>query len=186
MAGEWEYGSEHYVSDLEQVIDSWGFGAPILIGHSMGAHNVLAYAARNSDKLRAMVAIDTPPDYTERAVEFLRTYADKPPRRFESLEDAVTEFQGSAARDAGATGNSGTHRAPYLQAARRRCVDSQDRPAHDDSRAVAVWESLAQIRCPALIVKVIDSPLLIVEVAEKMVAILPRGSSRRYLIPIIT
>lgn len=38
-----------------------------------------------------------------------------------------------------------------------------------------MWESLAQIRCPALIVKVIDSPVLSVEMAEKMVAILPRG-----------
>jgi pimeloyl-ACP methyl ester carboxylesterase len=38
-----------------------------------------------------------------------------------------------------------------------------------------VWDSLAQIRCPALIVKVINSPVLSVEMAQKMVAILPHG-----------
>ncbi len=25
-AGEWAYGSRHYVSDLDQVIDQWAFG----------------------------------------------------------------------------------------------------------------------------------------------------------------
>ena len=49
-ADEWAYGSRHYVSDLDRVIDGWGFGAPILVGHSMGAHNVLAYAAEHSEK----------------------------------------------------------------------------------------------------------------------------------------
>ena len=80
-ADEWAYGSRHYVSDLDQVIDGWGFGAPILVGHSMGAHNVLAFAAEHSEKLRAIVALDPPPDYTERAVEFLQSIAEKPARR---------------------------------------------------------------------------------------------------------
>ena len=92
-AEDWEYGSRHYVSDLDQVIDGWGLGAPILIGHSMGAHDVLAYAAERSDKLRAMVVIDCPADYSEYAVEFLRGYAEKPPRRFESLEEATRNFK---------------------------------------------------------------------------------------------
>ena len=90
---QWEYGTRHYVSDFDQVIDEWGLGAPVLVGHSMGAHNVLVYAAEYSDKLRAMVVIDSPADYSEYAVEFLRSYAEKPPRRFDSLEEATRNFK---------------------------------------------------------------------------------------------
>ncbi len=89
-ADEWAYASRHYVSDLDQVICTWGFGAPILVGHSMGAHNVLAYAAEHSDKLRAIVALDPPPDYTERAVEFLQSVAEKPARRYESRRRGIS------------------------------------------------------------------------------------------------
>src|SRR5579863_1494887 len=92
-AGEWAYGSRHYVSDLDQVIGQWQFGAPILVGHSMGAHNVLAYAAEHSEKLCALVALDPPPDYTELAVEFLNSIAKRPARRFGSLDEAARNFK---------------------------------------------------------------------------------------------
>ena len=59
-ASEWAYGSRHYVSDLEQIIAHWEYGAPILVGHSMGAHNGLLYAAGHGRILPAMVIIDNP------------------------------------------------------------------------------------------------------------------------------
>src|SRR5208337_5298911 len=34
-ADEWAYGSRHYVADLEALIEGWGLGAPIIVGHSM-------------------------------------------------------------------------------------------------------------------------------------------------------
>ena len=43
--GQWAYGSRHYAADLEAVIDGWGLGAPVLVGHSMGGHSVMVYAA---------------------------------------------------------------------------------------------------------------------------------------------
>ena len=172
---EWEYGSGHYVSDLERIIDSWGLGAPILIGHSMGAHNVLVYAARNSAKLRAIAAIDTPPDYTERAVAFLRTVAEKPPRRFTSFEDAVKSFK-VLPRETLARPEILEHiaRHSYKQLPDGNWTHKLDRRTLI-REPLTVWESLGQIGCPALIVKVADSPLLSVEMAQKMVARMPRG-----------
>ncbi|HVA81855.1 MAG TPA: alpha/beta hydrolase [Candidatus Binataceae bacterium] len=172
---EWGYGSEHYVSDLEQVIDTWGLGAPILIGHSMGAHNVLAYAARNRRKLRAMVAIDVPPDYSQRAVTFLRTFADKPSRRFESLEAAVKNFR-LLPRETLARPEIIEHMArhTFKQLPDGNWTHKLDRRTLI-REPLAVWDSLKEIHCPALIVKVSDSPVLSVEMAEKMVAMLPHG-----------
>jgi pimeloyl-ACP methyl ester carboxylesterase len=174
-AEEWAYGSRHYVADLEEIIASWKFGAPVLIGHSMGAHNVLAYAARNSERLRAIVAIDPPPDYTERAVEFLRAYAEKPPRRFESHDEAVRSFK-VLPRETLAKKEVLEH------VARRTYRRSEDGSwTHKIDRRtmirepLEVWSELPQIGCPALIVKLVKSPLLEIEAAHKMVAMLPQG-----------
>ena len=172
---EWAYSSEHYVSDLDQVIGGWNLGAPILVGHSMGAHNVLAYAVEHSEKLRAMVVIDCPPDYSERAIEFLRIYADRPPRRFGSLEEAVQNFKVL----------------PRETLAKKELLDYVARHSYKqlddgtwthklDRRTLSrkpsrVWDSLGQITCPALIVKIVKSPLLDREVALKMVAAIPNA-----------
>jgi pimeloyl-ACP methyl ester carboxylesterase len=174
-ADDWAYGTRHYVADLEQIIASWGLGAPVLIGHSMGAHNVLAYAARNADRLRAMVAIDTPPDYSQYAVDFLRGYAEKPPRRFASHEEAVQSFK-VLPRETLAKKEVLGH------IARRTYRRSEDGSwTHKLDRRtmlrepLAVWNDLPKITCPALIVKLVKSPLLDIEAAKKMVAILPKG-----------
>ena len=104
-ADEWAYGSRHYVSDLDQVIDQWGFGAPILVGHSMGAHNVLAYAVRAQRKIardgRARSTARLPGAGARiSAVDRGKTGA---PIRVARRGGA--QFQGSAARDAGKKGN---------------------------------------------------------------------------------
>ena len=174
-ADEWAYGSRHYVSDLDQVIDSWGFGAPILVGHSMGAHNVLAYASEHSEKLRAVVALDPPPDYTERAVEFLQSIAQKPARRFESLDEAARNFK-VLPRETLAKKEILEHvaRRSYKQHDDGTWIHKIDRRTmvREPSR---VWKSLHRITCPALIVKITKSPLLDREVAKKMVAQFPNA-----------
>jgi pimeloyl-ACP methyl ester carboxylesterase len=174
-ADEWAYGSRHYVSDLDQVIDHWGFGAPILVGHSMGAHNVLAYAAEHSEKLRAMVALDPPPDYTERAVEFLQSIASKPARRFESLDEAARNFK-VLPRETLAKNEILEHvaRHSFKRHDDGAWIHKLDRRTmiREPSR---VWKSLHRIACPALIVKITKSPLLDREVAKKMVAQLQNG-----------
>ena len=170
---DWEYSSLHYTSDLEQVIDRWGLGAPVLLGHSMGAHNVLVYASRNSAKLRAMVAIDTPPDYSKYAVEFLRTYAEKPPRRFESHEEAIASFK-VLPRETRARKEILDHIARHTY---KRTEDGSWTHKLDRRtlmrEPLQVWDQLSQIKCPALIVKVTQSPVLDIEAARRMIAILP-------------
>ncbi|HEY6393785.1 MAG TPA: alpha/beta hydrolase [Candidatus Binataceae bacterium] len=172
---EWEYGSRHYASDLEQVIGGWSFGPPVLIGHSMGAHNVLVYASEHSDRLRAIVAIDTPPDYSERAVAFLRIYADKPPRRFDSLAEAIANFK-VMPRETLAKKEILDHiaRRSYRQLEDGTWTHKVDRRTMF-REPLKIWDSLPNIKCPALIVKIRKSPLLDIEEARKMVQALPHG-----------
>jgi esterase len=174
-ADQWAYGSRHYVSDLDRLIDTWGFGAPILVGHSMGAHNVLAYASEHSEKLRAIVALDPPPDYPEQAIEFLQSIAEKPARRFESLDEAARNFK--------VLPRETLAKKEVLEHVARRSFKQHDDGAwrHKIDRRTMirepsrVWKSLHRIACPALIVKITKSPLLNRDVAKKLVAQLPNG-----------
>jgi pimeloyl-ACP methyl ester carboxylesterase len=174
-ADEWAYSSRHYVSDLDQVIDAWGFGAPILIGHSMGAHNVLAYAIEHSEKLRALIALDPPPDYPEQAIEYLQSIAQKPARRFDSLDEAVRSFK-VLPRETLAKKEILEHvaRRSFKQDGDATWIHKIDRRTmiREPSR---VWKSLHHIKCPALIVKITKSPLLDREVARKMTAQFPNA-----------
>jgi pimeloyl-ACP methyl ester carboxylesterase len=174
-ADEWAYGTRHYVSDLEDIIASWGLGAPVLVGHSMGAHNVLAYAAGNANRLRAVIAIDTPPDYSQYAVDFLRTYAEKPPRRFGSHEEAVESFK-VMPRETLAKKEVLRHiaRRSYRRGEDGTWTHKLDRRTML-REPLAIWNDLPKITCPALIVKLVKSPLLDIEAAKKMVAMLPKG-----------
>jgi pimeloyl-ACP methyl ester carboxylesterase len=172
---DWAYGSRHYVSDLAQVIDRWGFGAPVLVGHSMGAHNVLAYAVEHSEKLSALVALDPPPDYPERAVEFLQSIAERPARRYASLDEAARNFK-VLPRETLASKEILEHvgRSSFKQLDDGAWIHKIDRRTmiREPSR---VWKSLHRIACPALIVKMTKSPLLDREVAKKMVAQFPHA-----------
>ena len=172
---EWGYGSRHYASDLDQVLDQWGFGAPIVVGHSMGAHNVLVYAAAHSDKLRAMIAIDSPADYTKLAVEFLKSIAEKPARRFESLDEAARNFK-VLPRETLAKPELLEHvaRHSFKQVEDGSWMHKIDRRTMI-REPLRIWDSLHKIICPALLVKITKSPMLDRETAKKMVAMMPKG-----------
>lgn len=172
---EWGYGTRHYVSDLEQLIDNWGMGAPVLVGHSMGGHNVLVYATRHPDKLRAMVAIDSPPIYSEMAVNFLRSLAEKPARRFTSMDEAVENFR-VLPRETVAKKEILDYvaRHSFKRTEEGEWIHKLDRRTMI-REPLDIWDDLAKITCPALFVKIRKSPLVDIETARKMVAMMPTG-----------
>jgi pimeloyl-ACP methyl ester carboxylesterase len=174
-SAEWAYGSRHYLADLDAVIDTWGFGAPVLVGHSMGAHNVLLYAATHPEKLRAIAAIDSPLDYPAQAVDFLRTFAEKPPRVYKSLDEACENFR--------VMPRENLARAEIMAHVARLSYKRLDNGdwTHKVDRRTLIREPrelrpiLSRITCPALLIKVKRSPVLDLDVARKMVAAMPQG-----------
>jgi pimeloyl-ACP methyl ester carboxylesterase len=172
---EWSFSSGHYVADIDAVLDQWGFGAPILIGHSMGAHNVLAYAVEHSDRLRAMVAVDCPADYNDEAVAFMQRYAEKPARVFGSLEEAVENFK-VMPRETQAKKEVLDYvaRLSYMRRDDGTWIHKVDRRTMIRQPA-KVWNLLSNIKCPSLIIKINDSPVLELKNAKKMIAKIPNA-----------
>jgi len=172
---EWAYGTRHYIADMDDLIDSWGLGAPVLVGHSMGGHNVMAYAAEHPEKLRAMIAIDAPADYPARAVEMLRKFSERPGRRFKSIEEAMASFK-MVPRETLAKPEVLAHgaRHTFKQTPEGEWIHKLDRRT-TIREPINLGDDLAKITCPALYVKVLKSVFPTVEQSQAMVAMMPQG-----------
>jgi pimeloyl-ACP methyl ester carboxylesterase len=172
-SSEWAYGTRHYIADLGQIIGGWGLGAPVLVGHSMGGHNVMTYAGLHSDTLRGMVSIDGPATYPDFAVKFLSGIANKPGRRFDSLEAACEAFR-TIPDDTLASPEVMRHIAlhSFRQDTEGKWLHKMDRRTMI-REPISAWKNLAEIRCPALFIRPEVSALR--ELANDLVARMPRG-----------
>ena len=92
-----EYRTEAYVSDLEQFVAQLGLERFILMGHSMGGANALAYASRHPERVVAAVIEDMgpqpasgPPPGAERITREL----ESTPAQFASLAEAEAFWRG--------------------------------------------------------------------------------------------
>ncbi len=80
-----DYSREHMVRDVEEVVAALGLDRPVVIGHSMGGMNALTFAARNPEKLRALVLVDVGPEVrVDGAQEVVRFVAG--PYEMDSLD----------------------------------------------------------------------------------------------------
>ncbi|HEY2663804.1 MAG TPA: alpha/beta hydrolase [Candidatus Binataceae bacterium] len=170
---DWAYGTRHYVSDLHQLVLTWPFGPPVLIGHSMGAHNAMVFAARYGKTLRGVVIIDAAPDYPQAAVDYLRTLADRPAAKFASLAAACAKFR-LLPRETLAPAEVLAHvaRHTFKRTAEGTWTHKIDRRTMV-REMIQGFADLPNITCPALIVKITNSPALPRGVAHQMAAAIP-------------
>ncbi|HVN88844.1 MAG TPA: alpha/beta hydrolase [Candidatus Binataceae bacterium] len=169
---EWTYGTRQYVADLVAVIDGWDLGRPVLVGHSMGGHTVMAYTVDHSEKLRAMIVIDSPASYPQEAVEALRKIGEKPSRPYETLEDAIANFRTNPPQNMA--------KPEILQYVARLSFrrDEQGKWGHKMDRRtlirepISVTKSLSRITCPALYIRA-GSSVMALGVTQKIAASIP-------------
>ncbi|MGH7918134.1 MAG: alpha/beta fold hydrolase [Candidatus Binataceae bacterium] len=172
---QWAYGTRHYVADLAALIAGWDFGPPILIGHSMGGHNVMYFAGVNSHMLRAAAMIDSPSTYPAFAVHHLRGFAERPSRRYDSLEEACAKFRtlpGETTAMPAVLHHVAVH--SFRQGDDHKWDYKTDRRTML-REPLDAWPGLAEIRCPALFVKP-DHSVLDGDYVRKMVGKMPHGS----------
>ncbi len=67
------YSADDHIADLGALIDALELERPILVGHSMGAHHALGYAAANGDRPSAVVASGLRDARAEREVAAVAT-----------------------------------------------------------------------------------------------------------------
>ena len=87
------YATENFAADLLGVFDTLGWRQVGLIGHSMGGHNAMSFAAWYPDRVSALVIVDSRPAIPVERLDRLRTRGHLTLRPYPTLEAAVRSFR---------------------------------------------------------------------------------------------
>jgi pimeloyl-ACP methyl ester carboxylesterase len=159
-----------FARDLEALLQHLGAREPVLMGHSMGGHVALDHAAQNG-QVRALVAIEVVRGAPSRERRAMRL-ALAARRTYRTREDATSRFRFLPP-------------APHASEALRASIAEHSVGQEPDGRFGFKFDPrwfgipsrrpapLGGIRCPTLIVRGADSPLLSAEGAAAFAAEIP-------------
>ena len=172
-----DYSMDAHQSDLDAVVEAIGIAPFILVGHSMGGRNAFAYASRNPEAVDALVIVDTGPTGRPQGQDRIR--------RFRELPDELDSYQEFASRIQSYTGRTTEQVLGSLKYSIRERDDGKWTWKYDPLLRspgfqpqiwpeAKLWDCLAQVRCPTLLVRGSDSDVLSPEVIERMLEVVPR------------
>jgi esterase len=170
-------------SDLAGFVQAMDLGRFDLVGLSLGSRVSMAYARENSLRLKHLVLADMGPQMARVGAVGLKqdmtSKADRPPSSF-TLEDAHKFYRQQwpslddvsidrLIQNSLAKGEDGM----YSNAYDRKLADVTTKAAIPEIGFL--WESLTHVKCPALVCRGEESPILDDEIATRMVRALPDG-----------
>jgi pimeloyl-ACP methyl ester carboxylesterase len=179
-APDGDYGVTAMAGDLAAFADHLGLAAFTLVGLSMGGRVAIAYAGAHSSRLGHLVIVDIGPDIHLPGLERIRDMMAGAPERIESEAQAIEYVRRANPLYAE---DELRHRVVH---GLRRAADGSlawkyDRALRDMMRGggrrdlVNLWEPLARIACPTLVVRGAASDILSPEIAGRMLETLPDG-----------
>lgn len=170
------YGTDDFVADLAGVLDALGWDRTVLVGHSMGGHNALAFGAAHPERLRALVVGDSRPAIPPERLQHMQGRGGRAPRRHATADAAVASFR-LIPRETVADPAFLAHLARAGLAEREGAWVYRFDPACNGTRQPRdLWPLLGRITAPTLLVRGAWSPIMPPETAERMRAAMPRAS----------
>lgn len=171
-----------YVTDVEALAVQLGLARFAVIGHSLGGRVAMAYAAAHPERVPGIVVVDIAPGLTEAGALGIKRGMEATPADFATWDEAVAF---SARGRPGLPLATLAEWAPYTF---RRLPDGRITWKHDPllreewlgpglpPRAKAhLWDELAQVQCPMLLVKGETTNQLDPELCERMVGCVRDG-----------
>lgn len=177
-AKDGDYTTAAYVADLAGFVQALNLDNFILVGHSMGGRNAMAFAGRYPEKVAKLVIVDVGPTLDSRGSARIAAEIKSVPEEFDDFAAALAYMQ---AQNRFATAEVMQRRVRY---ATKELPDGKvgwkyDRLIREQRRngtappAEDLWPALPNITCPSLIVRGAETDLLGRETAERMLATLP-------------
>ena len=179
-AKDGDYGIDAFVGDLVGFCRAVGLEKFILMGHSMGARNSMAFADKHAHMLEKLVLSEFGPQINPKGGQRIAKELIDVPEEFDTLDDAIA-YMGQFNRYASdpvmhrrelyasrelPNGKIGWRYDIEIREARRR---------GDPIVPLDLWPALPKIVCPTLVVRATETDVLDLDVAQKMIETLPDG-----------
>lgn len=188
--GESEFAPGGYLvwalaSDLAGFVEAVGLERFDLVGLSLGSRVSMAYARENSLRLKHLALCDMGPQMARVGAVGLKrdmtSKADRPPSSF-TIEDARKFYREQwPSLDEPSVERLIQNSLIESEAEAGMFANRYDRRLADVTTKSAIpeinflWESLTHVKCPALVCRGEESPILDDEIASRMVRALPDG-----------
>ena len=154
-----DYSRNAFVGDIAALLEHLGAGGPVvLIGNSLGGNNAFSFAARNPDRVRALVVEESPPEAHE-SLTFVLDWRGVYPTR-EALEQKIGERLAWSVKPS------------FRETARgwTLAFDPDELVGMKDVLNGNFWPEWLASTCPALVVRGTDSKAVDGALLERMAA----------------
>jgi len=170
------YATENFAADLLGFIDGLGLARVALIGHSMGGHNAMSFAAWHPDRVSALVIVDSRPTIPTDRLDRLRRRGERTLRPYPTREAAAQSFR-LLPRETNADPALLAHLGTVGVVERDGAWSYRFDPASNSARRpVDAWTLLDRITAPTLIARGELSPVLPRDMADKLRAAIRAAS----------
>ncbi len=169
------YRREDFTADVDAVLDHLGWETATLVGMSLGGLNAIAFAATRPARVRALVVVDVVPTVAAEGREAIAKQLTV--QEFASFDDAV------AAAHAFNPRRTIENIRERLGHAMRGFPDGRWRYKFDPAIGGAsgdierMWAEVRRIRCPTLLVRGAESPILTIEGTQRFLRTVPGSRS---------
>ena len=187
---ERRYDYDFHVADLEAATAALGIERLVLVGHSFGGRTSMLFAAKHPERMAGLVIVDIGPEHDPRGTTRIRLEVMQ---RGDGSFASPAEYERVLAHNFPA-GSEGALRRMAQHELRRRAdgryerkadpafmagrpgTSEADGEARERDTAKRLWDALARIPCPTLVVRGAASDILSPEIADRMVDdVLPKG-----------
>jgi pimeloyl-ACP methyl ester carboxylesterase len=180
---ERRYDYDHHVADLEAVTAALGMERLVLVGHSFGGRTSILFAAKHPERMAGLVIVDIGPEHDPRGTTRIRmevmqrgdgSFAE--PAEYERVlahnfpagsPDALRRMARHELRQR-ADGRWERKADPAFMAGRPG-QGEEEADVRERDTAKRLWDALARIPCPTLVVRGAASDILSPEIADRMV-----------------
>ena len=167
------YATEDFASDLLALMGRLGWERMTLVGHSMGGHNAMAFAAWHPQRVCGLVIVDSRPAIPRERLDHMHARGRRGPRLHSTRESAVASFR-LLPRETVADPRLLAHLASEGMVQRDGGWCYRFDPASNADRApVDCWSLLPRVTAASLIVSGELSPVLPREMAARLQAAIP-------------
>jgi esterase len=170
---EGNYYTSDYVTDLEQFVNILGLGRFVLIGHSMGGINAVAYAADHPDRVIATVVEDVGPwPETPHGWQKIAEDLGNTPLQFSSWDDGkiflAKQWETRSRTELEERTENSLKILSSGMVTWKYDIAGIARARSDLSRRIQLWPYVQRLQCPTLVLRGEHSDVLSSGTARQM------------------